>query len=47
MRTIFLEAVKTLDFIGDFFLFAFIGDFNFSFPDPRTITNRERKMAFG
>src|ERR1019366_2438540 len=47
MRTNSLEVVGTGDFIGDFLLSAFIGNFKFSRPDITTITNHEQKMAFG
>jgi len=40
-------VVETLDFIGDFWFFAFIGNFRVSFPDTSAITNHEQKMAFG
>ncbi|SPE60086.1 hypothetical protein SBV1_370070 [Verrucomicrobia bacterium] len=47
MRTNFFGVVETIDFIGDLLLFAFIGNFKFSCPDTRTVTDNEQKMAFG
>ena len=47
MRTSFPEEVGTIDFIGDFLLFAFIAEFKTFCPDTGTIANREQKRAFG